>query len=71
MPCGEHLKALPQSEQLVQRTESGRRQWMVAHCEPVPHDLVHVDQAENAEVAQCTAQVCALQLRVSSRYGQA
>ena len=39
-------------------------------CEPVPHDLVHVDQAENAEVAQCTAQVCALQLRVSSRYGQ-
>ena len=40
-------------------------------CEPVPHDLVQVVQAENADTVQCTAQVCALQLRVSSRYGHA
>ena len=38
-------------------------------CEPVPHDLVQVDQAPKAEVAQSTAHAAALQLRVSSRYG--
>jgi hypothetical protein len=32
-------------------------------CAPVPHDLVQVVQAENADTEQCTAQVCSLQLR--------
>ena len=40
-------------------------------CAPVPHDLVHEDHALNADTTQCTAHACALQLRVSSRYGQA
>jgi hypothetical protein len=36
-------------------------------CAPVPHDLVQVDQASNADVAQWMAHWCWLQTRVSSR----
>ena len=39
-------------------------------CEPpAPHDLVQVDHAANDDTTQCTAHACALQPRVSSRYG--
>jgi hypothetical protein len=38
-------------------------------CEPVPHDLVQVDQAAKTEVAQSVAQFSSLQERVSFRYG--
>ena len=38
-------------------------------CEPVPHDLVQVDQAEKAPTLPSVAQACWLQLRVSARYG--
>ena len=38
-------------------------------CEPVPQDLVHVDQAPNAGTLQSTAHAATLQLRVSARYG--
>ena len=41
-------------------------------CEPVPHDLVHVDQALNvASKSQSTEHACTLQLRVSSACGHA
>ena len=38
-------------------------------CEPVPHDLVHVDQAPKVGTTQSTAHAAVLQLRVSARYG--
>jgi hypothetical protein len=38
-------------------------------CEPVPHDLVQVDQASKVPTTQSTAHAAVLQLRVSSRYG--
>ena len=38
-------------------------------CEPVPHDLVQVDQAAQPLVTQSVEHVCSLQLRVSARYG--
>jgi hypothetical protein len=43
----------------------------VRSCEPVPHDLVHVDQALYSDSTQSSGQLFALQLRDSSRYGQA
>ena len=36
-------------------------------CDPVPHDLVHADQALNAETTQCPAQAWSLHARLSSR----
>jgi hypothetical protein len=36
-------------------------------CAPLLHDLVHVDQAEKAEVAQWMAHACTLQTRVCVR----
>ena len=54
MPCGEHLKALPQSELLVQRTESGRRQWMVLdswHWTSSPMRLTPSEPALNCALA--------------------
>jgi hypothetical protein len=38
-------------------------------CEPVPHDLVQVDQAPKAGTTQSVAHAATLQLRVSARYG--
>ena len=38
-------------------------------CEPVPHDLVHVDQAPKSPTTQSVAHAAVLQLRVSARYG--
>jgi len=35
-------------------------------CEPVPHDLVHVDQAPKPRVMQSVAHAEVLQARVSS-----
>jgi len=35
-------------------------------CEPVPHDLVHVDQLLNLPTAQSTGQLCLLHVRVSA-----
>jgi hypothetical protein len=40
-------------------------------CEPVPHDLVHTVQAENAEVVQCTGQGPWLHVFVSRECGHA
>ena len=40
-------------------------------CEPVPHDLVHADQAEKAEVAQWTGHGPWLHTRVSAECGHA
>ena len=40
-------------------------------CEPAPHDLVHVDQLENALVAQCTAHSSVLHACVSAECGHA
>lgn len=40
-------------------------------CEPLPHDLVHVDHGEKEEYWQLTAHAAMLQLRVSWRYGHA
>jgi hypothetical protein len=40
-------------------------------CEPAVQDLEYVDHAPNDDTTQCTAHACALQPRVSSRYGQA
>ena len=41
----------------------------VRSCEPVPHDLVHVDQALYSDTAQSSGQLLELQPRDSSRYG--
>jgi hypothetical protein len=38
-------------------------------CEPVPHDVVHVDQLPHDAMPQSVAHTAALQPRVSSRYG--
>jgi hypothetical protein len=38
-------------------------------CEPVPHDVVHVDQLPHDAMPQSVAHAAALQPRVSSRYG--
>ena len=35
-------------------------------CEPVPHDLVHVDHAPKASLVQSAEHVCALHARVSA-----
>ena len=40
-------------------------------CAPVPHDLVHVDQALYSDTAQSTGQGEVLHMRLSSRYGHA
>ena len=40
-------------------------------CEPVSHDLVHVDQAENVPKTQSVEHVGALQPRVSAECGHA
>jgi hypothetical protein len=40
-------------------------------CEPVPHDLVQVDQAAHAAPTQSTAHACVLQARVSAECGHA
>ena len=41
----------------------------VRFCEPSPHDFVHVDHVPNAPTAQSVEHACALQARVSFRYG--
>ena len=40
-------------------------------CEPVPHDLVHVDQAPQDAITQFKAQLCVLHARDSSVCGHA
>jgi hypothetical protein len=39
-------------------------------CEPVPHDLVQVDQAVNGVCTQAVGHACVLQACVSSECGQ-
>ena len=43
----------------------------VRFCDPVPHDLEHVDHALKPETTQCPAHGCWLQARSSFRYGHA
>ena len=38
-------------------------------CAPVPHDLVHVDQALYSDTAQSCGHALVLHSRLSSRYG--
>ena len=40
-------------------------------CEPVPHDLVQVDQAAHAAPTQSSTHACVLQARVSAECGHA
>ena len=40
-------------------------------CDPVPHDLVHVDHAPKDDTTQWPAQVCVLHALCSFRYGHA
>ena len=50
---------------------AGATFWRVRFCEPVPHDLVHVDHAPKLAMPQLAGQHCELQVRVSAECGHA